>query len=155
MAYYNSYIPQQNGYGNQFMGNPMQMQQPMQPQMQTMQQIPIQRQEIGLQGKSVDSIEVVRAMEIPLDGSISYFPLTDGSAIITKKLQIDGTSKTIIYKPVEENANNETPKYVTIEELEERFKKINNNDIKDDIKNLKKQIKTLSEDIEDIKDRKD
>lgn len=44
----------------------------------------------GLQGKSVDSLDVVKAMDIPLDGSISYFPLTDGSAIITKQLQMDG-----------------------------------------------------------------
>lgn len=47
-----------------------------------------------LLGKSVDSIDVVKAMDIPLDGTISYFPLTDGSAIVTKRLQGDGTSKT-------------------------------------------------------------
>ena len=55
-----------------------------------------------LLGKSVDSIDVVKAMDIPLDGTVSYFPLTDGSAIVTKKLQSDGTSKTTIYRPVEE-----------------------------------------------------
>ena len=46
-----------------------------------------------LNGKSVDSLDVVKAMDIPLDGSISYFPLTDGSAIVSKQLQNDGTSK--------------------------------------------------------------
>ena len=55
-----------------------------------------------LNGKSVDSLDVVKAMDIPLDGSISYFPLTDGSAIVTKQLQMDGTSKTVVYKPIEE-----------------------------------------------------
>ena len=60
-----------------------------------------------LLGKSVDNIDVVKATDIPLDGSISYFPLTDGSAIVTKQLQMDGTSKTIIYKPVKEEGKEE------------------------------------------------
>lgn len=98
-----------------------------------------------LLGKSVDSIDVVKAMDIPLDGSISYFPLTDGSAIVTKKLQTDGTSKTIVYKPVEEEKK-ELPKYVTIEELRASIKEIDLSDIddlKDDIKDLKQEIKDL------------
>lgn len=159
MAYYNSYMPQQNGFNNQYMAQPMQIpiqqqMQQMQP-MQPMQQMPMQRQEINLQGKSVDSIDVVKAMDIPLDGSISYFPLADGSAIVTKQLQQDGTSKTIIYKPFEEKDTKNVTNYVTFDELDERFKKINNNDLRDEIKNLKKQIKNLSEDLEDIRDIKD
>ena len=50
-------------------------------------------------------------MDIPLDGSISYFPLIDGSAIITKQVQNDGTSKIMIYKPTEEESN----KFATID----------------------------------------
>ena len=46
-------------------------------------------------------------------GSVNYFPLTDGSAIVTKQLQADGTSKIVIYKPT----TNETPKYVTSDDL--------------------------------------
>ena len=52
-----------------------------------------------LLGKAVESIDVVKATDIPLDGSISYFPLTDGSAIVSKQLQTDGTSKIVLYKP--------------------------------------------------------
>ena len=51
---------------------------------------PMFKQQINLQRKSVDSIDVVKAMDIPLDGSISYFPLTDGSAIVSKQLLQDG-----------------------------------------------------------------
>ena len=96
---------------------------------------------MGLQGKLIDSIDVAKAMDINLDGSISYFPLTDGSAIITKQLQTDGTSKTIIYKPSGDNIK-ET-KYVTPNELEKALKKIDLSDIKDEIDTLKKQIKKL------------
>lgn len=126
------------------------------PQQQPIYQQPvsqiIQQPSTCIQGKSVDSIEVVKAMDIPLDGSISYFPLTDGTAIVSKQLQQDGTSKTIIYKPTEENSV-ESPKYVTTEELNSAVKKIDNNSLKDELKALKRQIKSLSEDIEDLKDR--
>lgn len=114
----------------------------------------------GLQGKSVDSLEVIKAMDIPLDGSTSYFPLIDGSAIVTKQLQQDGTSKITIYKPIEaeeaittkyvtteelENKINGI-KYVTLEDLENKIKEIKIPDTKslqDDIKSLKKQIRIL------------
>ena len=114
---------------------------------------------LGLQGKSVDSIDVVKAMDIPLDGSISYFPLADGTAIVTKQLQSDGSSKTIIYKPIDEKEIKNTPKYITEEELEERIKNVDNDDIKDDIKELKRKVEDLTEDIisinKDMKKRKD
>lgn len=107
---------------------------------------------IGLQGKTVESIDVVKAMDIPLDGTISYFPLTDGSAIISKQLQNDGTSKLITYRPVEEK---EKQKYVTIDELNNAISDIDLNDfqdlldIKDDIKEIKKQLKELKKNKED------
>lgn len=156
---------QPNYYGNQFY-QPMRFHQPMQPvqpiqpiqQPQTIdqQQVYAKQQPIGIQGKSVDSIEVVKAMDIPLDGSISYFPLTDGTAIVTKQLQMDGTSKTIVYKPIDEQeVVKETPKYVTENDLQETLKKYNNSDLKDELKNLKKQVKNIVDDIEDLKDRKD
>lgn len=96
-----------------------------------------------LLGKSVDNIDVVKATDIPLDGSISYFPLTDGSAIVSKQLQNDGTSKIKIYKPVEENAKEEI-KYATLEDINEAISEIDLSDIeelKEDIKELKRQLK--------------
>lgn len=99
----------------------------------------------NLQGKSIDNLEVVKAMDIPLDGSISYFPLVDGSAIVTKQLQQDGTSKITIFKPIEaEEAT--SIKYATIEDIETRINSIKFPDMKplqDDIKTLKKQIRIL------------
>ena len=99
----------------------------------------------GLQGKSIDNLEVVKAMDIPLDGSISYFPLVDGTAIVTKQLQQDGTSKITIFKPIEaEEAT--SVKYATIEDIENRINNIKLPDMKplqDEIKTLKKQIRIL------------
>lgn len=153
-------MPYNQFYGPQFQPQMQRMQpQPqMQPEMQFNQQ-PIYKQPTGLQGKSVDNVEVVKATDIPLDGSVSYFPLTDGSAIVTKQLQQDGTSKTIIYRPSDEKEEKNLPKYITVDELDKAIKKIDNSDLKDELKTIKRQIKDITEDIkdinEDIKHRKD
>lgn len=104
--------------------------------------LPQPTNQVGLLGKSVDSVEVVKAMDIPLDGTVSYFPLTDGSAIVTKQLMTDGTSKTVVFRPAEEEKK-DTPKYVTLEEFEKALEEIDLSelqDIKDDIKELKRQL---------------
>ena len=98
-----------------------------------------------LLGKSVDNIDVVRATDIPLDGSISYFPLTDGSAIVSKQLQMDGTSKIIIYKPAEEDKR-EKVRFTTFSDVQDaiyNFDLENIQELKEDIKELKKQLKEM------------
>lgn len=95
-----------------------------------------------LLGKSVDNIDVVKATDIPLDGSISYFPLTDGSAIVSKQLQNDGTSKIVVYKPSEEKK--EAVQFATLEDIQDAINDLDLSDIqdlKDDIKEIKKQLK--------------
>lgn len=135
---YGRYIPQQS-VQNQM--QPLQQMQPVQPIEQPLSI----RQKSVLNGKSVDSVEVVKATDIPLDGSISYFPLTDGSAIVTKQLQMDGTSKIVVYKPFEETKK-ELPVYVTLEDLKKEIEKIDFSDIddlKDEMRDLKQQLKDL------------
>ncbi len=86
-----------------------------------------------LQGKQVDSIDVVKATDVPFDGSISYFPLTDNSAIVTKQLQMDGTSKIVVFKPSVEQQK-EPVQYLTIDDLE---------DIKEDVQDIRRELKEL------------
>lgn len=102
----------------------------------------------GLQGKIVDSIDVVKAMDIPLDGSISYFPITDGTAIVTKQLQSDGSSKTIVYKPIEGVEETNQTIYITSEELENKMKDFSVKEVKD----IKDELKLIKREIRDIKD---
>ena len=138
--YNNPYFnPMQTYMPNQNMYKPLE--QPNQPNMTQSYVPPIQyNKPTGLLGKSVDSIEVVKATDIPLDGSISYFPLTDGSAIVTKQLMTDGTSKTVVYKPTEQDSVEEV-KYVTTDELKDAIKNIDLTDIEEDIKDLKQEFK--------------
>ena len=136
---YNPYNP----YSNQFF-NPQSQNRYQPMEMSMTQQNPVQTQinrSNGLSGKLVDSIDVVKAMDISLDGSINYFPLADNSAIVTKQLQTDGTSKIVVYKPVD-NKTTEV-KYATQEDVDKAIKKIDLSDIKDEIDALKKQIKKL------------
>lgn len=130
---FNSY--NQNPYFNPYFNNQSVPQAP----------IPMKYNAGGLQGKSIDNLEVVKAMDIPLDGSISYFPLVDGTAIVTKQLQQDGTSKITVFKPIEAEEANPV-KYATIEDIDTRINNIKFPDMKplqDDIKTLKKQIRIL------------
>lgn len=71
----------------------------------------------GLNGKLVESMDVVKAIDIPMDGSISYYPLSDGTAIITKQLQIDGTSKIVTYKRLIEEEKEES-RYITVADFD-------------------------------------
>lgn len=71
----------------------------------------------GLNGKMVDSVEVVKAMDIPMDGSVSYFPISDGSEIVTKQLQLDGTSKIVVYRKLVEEQKPEN-RYITLADFD-------------------------------------
>lgn len=139
---YNPYNPYY-AYNTQVQQTPRQPQQAYKPQ------------NAVLQGKVVDSLDVVRATDIPYDGSVSYFPLTDHSAIITKQLQQDGTSKMVIYKPITDNEEVK-PKYITEEELKDQIKNMNSKDIKDmkeDIKALKRRLEDISDDLKYKKEK--
>ena len=135
---YNPYLNQY--YGSQPMNRPQPMEMPI--QQQNTPQMALNRQNI-LYGKQVDSLEVVKAIDIPLDGSISYFPLANGSAIVTKQLQQDGTSKITIYEP---KTQKEDTKFATIEDIDKRFEKLDFSeidDLKEEINDLKKELKEL------------
>lgn len=116
-------------------------QRPMQPMEQSMQQNTNNYQQMQprqtLIGKTVDSIDVVKAADIPMDGTVSYFPIADGSAIATKQLQMDGTSKITVFRP--EVATKEE----TTNDLDE---------IKEDIKEIKQELKSLKKKKKDDKD---
>lgn len=108
---------------------------------------------LGLQGKLVDSIDVVKAIDIPLDGSVSYFPIVDGSLIVTKQLQKDGTSRTVIYKPVEQEAEKKID-YITSAEFEKRIAE-NTESFAEDLKNVKRQLRDINDEIKKLRGRDD
>jgi hypothetical protein len=127
-------------YGQQQANMPQPMEMPI--QQQNTPQMALNRQNI-LYGKQVDSLEVVKAIDIPLDGSVSYFPLTNGSAIVTKQLQQDGTSKITIYEP---KTQKDDIKFATIEDVDKRLEKLDFSeidDLREDLSDLKKELKDI------------
>ena len=126
-----------------------------QPQQQQLMQQNMYRTAMGLQGKQIDSLDVVKATDIPLDGSVSYFPLADGTAIATKQLMQDGTSKITIFKPSNEENQAQQIKYVTENDLKEQLSNFNSKDIKDikeELKSLKKRIREIADELEEKKE---
>ena len=58
-------------------------------------------------GKMVDSIDVVKATDIPMDGNTYYFPKADGTEVYCKQWLQNGTTRILTFKPVfEDNPNN-------------------------------------------------
>lgn len=137
---YNQYNPYMNRfYGQQQANMPQPMELPQ--QAQNVSQIGLNR--AFLNGKQVESIDIVKNLEIPLDGSISYFPLVNGTAIATKQLMQDGTSKITIYEP---KTQKEDTKFATIEDIDKKIEKLDFSeidDLKEEINDLKKELKEL------------
>lgn len=103
-----------------------------------------------LQGKVVDSLEVVKAMDVPLDGSITYFPKADGTIIYTKQLQKDGTSKINAYEIKRENSENQISigmGSVSKEDIEKIYA-----DISEVKKSLEENMSNIIKRFDDFKD---
>ena len=117
-----------------------------QPQMQqSMQQIPMnyftqpmqqQIQQQNPNGKIVDSIEMVKFTDIPMDGSSYYFPKADGSEIYSKRWLPNGSTEINTYvKVIDKEQQEEEPKFDfnlmetnimdKLNSLEEKLNKIN------------------------------
>lgn len=128
-----------NGYmqpNNQQMINPNQMNNNMQTPM-------------SLQGRMVESQEVVKVIDAPLNGSIIYLPQTDGNAIYTKQLQTDGTSKTNVYQLSSESAspNEKLKESVSKEDIEKIYE-----DISEIKKSLESSVNNIIKYLDNFKD---
>lgn len=113
MQPYQNFYPQMNNYGqtmpNPYMDRITQLQQYQQNLQQPV--VPTQmsgaNQQMNVIGKIVDSIDVVKATDVPMDGSMYYFPKADGTEIFGKQWLSNGQTRILTFKPVlEDNPNN-------------------------------------------------
>ena len=124
MMYQNPYQPPFNSmYDMQMPQQQMQFQQPQ------FQQRPMMQQQVQQQFpviKIVDSSDVVKTMDIPMDGNTYYFPKGDGSEIYTKRWLQNGTTEQSIYKKVDvaETENKVDPLFEKLNGIEEQITKI-------------------------------
>lgn len=104
---YNLMNPQQ-----QYMNYFQQMQQPVQ------QQLPMNQLSTG---KIVDSVDMVRVTDIPIDGNSYYFPKADGTEVYSKRWLSNGSTEINTYVKV--NAQQEEENKRKIED--DIFDKLN------------------------------
>ena len=93
-AWSQQYFPQQNPY--------MQRMENLQQFQQTINPIPQTSPAFQPLGKIVESEEVVRSTEIPMDGNMYYFPTADGSAVYGKRWLSNGQTQILAFKPISE-----------------------------------------------------
>lgn len=92
---YQPYTPHQFGAMQGFPPMMQQMQQQQAfPQPMTQQQAPQ-----GIAGRIVASADDIAPNEVPMDGTLAFFPASDGSSIFARAWQRDGTIATIRYVP--------------------------------------------------------
>ena len=92
-------------------------------------------------GKIVESIDVVKVTDIPMDGNMYYFPQADGQAIYGKKFLPNGQTQILAFKPVLENEPN------NLSSEEEKMKIVAFDEVLGEIKN---EIKVINEKIDKI-----
>lgn len=104
---YNQPIQQQNPY-MQRMENLQQFQQAIQQPVASQQFVPM--------GKIVESVDMVKATDIPMDGNMYYFPTADGSSIFGKRWLSNGQTQILAFKPIfEDEPNNLSPNQIQVD----------------------------------------
>lgn len=124
-----TYTPGYNAYPY----NPMQRFQEQQLPQQPVQQVPQQQNlqiQAGINGRMVAAVEQIAANDVPMDGSVAFFPKQDLTEIYAKQWGADGSIKTVVYKPyiepksiqgVNVSSNNEKMKFDLSDESTEAF----------------------------------
>ena len=115
--YYAQYLPNQQPYVNPYLQrleNLQQFQQTLQPQIPAI-------------GKIVESIDIVKSTDIPMDGNMYYFPKADGTEVYGKSWLPNGQTRILTFKAVlEDNPNNVSSEAenVKIGALDEQIKAV-------------------------------
>lgn len=139
--YFNQYQPMQNPYMDrmaQLQQYQQSLQQPVSPA-----QIPGANQQMNVIGKIVDSVDVVKATDVPMDGSMYYFPKADGTEIFGKQWLPNGTTviKTFLpqnEEPISEEQSGNNDKINVILEKMDLLEEMTNT-IQSDLKLMKSE----------------
>lgn len=92
-------------------------------------------------GKIVESVDMVKATDIPMDGNMYFFPTADGNIIFSKQWMANGQTRILTFKPVlEDNPN-------TLSQNEE---KLNLEVLGQVLEGIQSDIKLLTEKLDKI-----
>lgn len=108
-------MPNYTNYSGNYNYQPMQQFNPYLQRMENLQQfqqtlnpMPMQMQnQFPALGKIVESVDIVKVTDIPMDGNMYYFPKADGTEIYGKQFGMDGKTRILTFKPLlEDNPSN-------------------------------------------------
>ena len=133
--------PQFNPY-MQRMENLQQFQQTLQPQLQNNPNLTPGLNMLASIGKVVESMDIVKVTDIPMDGNIYYFPKADGTEIYSKQFMPNGQTRILTFKPVLED----NPNILSSEQEKSLYETINNVlvGIQEDVKALNDKVDKIS-----------
>ena len=112
-------------YPNYYQPNPIQYQQ--NPQMNQPQTV-----RIPIAGRMVGNVSEIVPNEVPMDGSVSFFPQSDYSCIYAKKWNTDGTIQTVKFVPA---VDTEKAQQTSMEDIRQF-----NTDLANDISNISDRL---------------
>lgn len=111
---------------------------------------PYQQNQIvqGINGKMIAEINQITANDVPMDGSVAFFPKQDLSEVYAKSWNADGTIRTVTYKPVSDGEPKTAaePEKLKCELSDEATEGIMNkfDEISDRLGQLEKSLQTQS-----------
>lgn len=92
-------------------------------------------------GKIVESMDIVKVTDIPMDGNVYYFPKADGEEIYTKQFMPNGQTRILTFKPITDDNPNNLP----LDEEKLKFDTFNAF-----LEGIQADIKTLSDKVDKI-----
>ena len=105
-------------------------------------QQPIQNQQFAPMGKIVESMDIVKVTDIPMDGNVYYFPKADGTEIYSKQFMPNGQTRILAFKPILED----NPSILSNEEEKSLYEALNSVlvGIQEDVKALNDKVDRIS-----------
>ena len=110
-------------------------------QLQAQQQQMQATQSMSTLGKVVESIDIVKTTDIPMDGNMYYFPKADGTELYSKQWLSNGQTRILTFKPVLDVGATEN----TLEE-----EKLNLGHFNDVLIGIQNEIQTINSKIDKI-----
>lgn len=140
MSNYNYGYQQPNPY-LQRMENLQQFQQTLQPQLQNNPNLTPGLNMLASLGKVVESMDIVKVTDIPMDGNMYYFPKADGTEIYTKQFMPNGQTRILTFKPLFDD----NPNILSSDE-----EKLKYEDFSGVLMGIQEDIKTISDKVDKI-----
>lgn len=133
--------PQFNPY-MQRMENLQQFQQTLQPQLQNNPNLTPGLNMLASIGKVVESMDIVKVTDIPMDGNLYYFPKADGTEIYSKQFMPNGQTRILTFKPILED----NPSVLSNEEEKSLYEALNSVlvGIQEDVRTLNDKVDKIS-----------